>query len=184
MSRSSIRIPWAGIFALSAALVGCTVGHRPIPRADYVHGALPHQERREPDYAQFERWVWLSPDAYEPVEGTPDELSADQRLTVREFGPPAFKREFETFSGEQVLEWLNPEHNLCFQYIDGALVFQGPMRDLEHTLLRHGRPQRVVFNTAERNIRRVTLVYERPFSLERQFYSFADGQLIYEEQHN
>jgi hypothetical protein len=185
MSRSRLAGPFLGIAALCLfTLWGCASGSRQFPRADYAHGPMPHQARRVQNYPDLTRWSRLSHEAYEPVHSLPRRLSVDQDLIVREFGQPAYQRQFETAEGEKVLEWLNIEQNLCFQFVDGELVFQGPIRDIEQILLSHGRPQIASAHIDESNIERVFFVYTHPFSMDRQYFSFANGQLIYEEHHD
>ncbi len=169
--------------ALSAMLaLGCA-SNRTIPRADYQHGPLPHQHRRLHQWGSMAFWSRLSPDVYDAVESLPRDLSVDQDLTVREFGPPQWEREFKSLDRERVLEWLNIDHGLVFHYIDGELVFQGPIRDIEHVMLRHGQPNRVLQSMTTAQVERVTFVYSRVFSLAREYHSFANGALVTEDYH-
>jgi hypothetical protein len=182
MTRHRIAIAAACAVALTAFL-GCA-GNRSVPRADYIHGPLPHQARRAPDYAGETFWARLAPEAYEPMSAVPAQLSPDQDLAVREFGPPEYRREFESLEGEDVLEWLDLDHDTLFQFIDGELVYQGEIRDLEHALLRYGYPNEAIYHLQEANVERLTFVYEPPYAHRRRIVSFANGIQVFEERHN
>lgn len=160
--------------------LGCAPSLQP-PRSDYIGGPLPQQFRRTTDYRSETFWSRLSPDAYERLERLPQHLSTDQQLIVQEFGAPDYQREFESLENEDVVEWLNVDRNTLYQFIDGSLVFEGDMRDLEHVLLRRGYPYRVIYNIDYPGVERITFMYREVFGSGLEFYSFARGMLIHQE---
>lgn len=169
--------PLAAAFAL-----GCA--SRTVPPADYIHGPVPHQARRATDYATETLWSTLAREAYRPLARVPARRSPDQDLVIREFGPPSHERRFDSIENEAVVEWLNIDHNQLFQFVGGRLVFQGEIRDLEHTLLRHGQPSIAMYHQFDPEIERVTFVYAEPYTMERLYFNFANGMLDFEERHN
>jgi hypothetical protein len=177
--RQWIAAGWA--LALVLAL-GCA-RTRDIPRADHMHGPFPRQYLRTQDYAWDTFISWIAREVYEPVGRLSRRLSRDQRLIVHEFAPPIHSREFKSLERERILEWLNIDHDLMCQFIDGTLVYQGEIRDLEHTLLRHGRPSSVIYHQDEGEIERVTFIYKEVYNMERQYFDFANGHLITEDRH-
>lgn len=160
---------------------GCARSTRDVPRADYRHGPLPHQERRSTDWV-YEDFLLRSPDDYDRLEHLDeDELSTDQRLIVQEFGMPDFERTFWALSQENVQEWLDIDDNLCLQFVEGELVFQGPTSDMEHTILRYGVPSEVLRSMGYAGVERITFIYTRRFTPSQMHFSFANGALILEE---
>ncbi|MBN1476670.1 hypothetical protein JXA47_07955 [Candidatus Sumerlaeota bacterium] len=163
--------------------LGCT-GSRSFPRADYVHGPIPHQARRTTDYSREAFWAPLNRTAYEALEHLPRRMSTDQDLVVREFGPPQWGREFESLEGEDVLEWLQVDQNRLFQFVEGELVFEGDIRDLEHTLLSHGVPDEVLYHVVDPGVERVTFIYSDVNRSSRAMYfDFSNGMMTFEERH-
>lgn len=173
---------WAliALGALVGLAGGCGRNTAAIPAADHMHGPVPHQVRRLSDYRSEAFWSHLHPDIFEVVEALPRHMSVDQELTVREFGQPDYQREFEALTGEEVLEWLSMDHGVLHQFVDGTLVFQGEIRDLEHTLLRFGAPNSVMYRMQDPQIERVTFMYRRAFTTASQYFDFANGALIFE----
>jgi hypothetical protein len=170
--------------AAASALLALGCASRTPPPADYIHGPLPHQERRAPDYSHDTFWSHLSHEAYETLSQAPADRSEDQEMVVREFGPPTHRREFTSLMGEDVVEWLNIGQNQLFQFIGGALAYQGEIRDIEHTLIRWGRPNEVIYRHQDPEIDRVTFIYRPAYSVESTYFDFANGTLDYEEHHN
>jgi hypothetical protein len=170
--------------AVAGALLAFGCASRVIPPADYIHGPYPHQARRAPDYGSQTLWSTLHRNAYEPLTQAPSRLSPDQDLVVHEYGPPTHRREFRSLEGEVVVEWLNVDQNRLFQFTGGRLIFDGDIRDLEHTLLRYGSPQDVTYHQFDPEIERVTFIYRQPYTMRMQYFDFANGTLDYEEHHN
>jgi hypothetical protein len=182
----------AGLAVALSITLACTTS-RDIPRADHMHGPLPHQQLRSPDYDRITFWAPLDNEVYERVRvsdgeimafGGPLVLTRDQELIVHEFGPPEYGRRFRSLEGERVLEWLLIDQNLMCQFVEGTLVYQGEIRDLEHTLLRHGAPAEVMYNVHSLGgNERVTFIYSKSLEPDSQYYSFSNGQLVYEDRH-
>lgn len=169
--------------ALAMALLlplGCAPNLQP-PPSDYLGGRLPQQFRRTTDYRSETFWSRLNSDAYERLERLPRNLSTDQQLIVQEFGAPGYQREFESLEREDVIEWLNVDRDSLYQFIDGSLVFEGEIRDLEHVLLRRGYPYRVIYNIDYPGVERITFMYREVFGSGLEFYSFARGMLVHRE---
>jgi hypothetical protein len=177
------RVPVLALIALIGLVLGCASSSRDIPRADHMHGPIPHQVRRAPNYASMTFWSHLNHEVYEPVEGLPGDLSIDQELTIREFGQPDYWRDFTSLEGENVTEWLNIDHGVLHQFVDGEKVFQGDIRDLEHTLLRYGAPNEVSYRILSPQIERVLFMYQPAFSRRASYFDFANGALVHQNRH-
>lgn len=118
----------------------------------------------------------------------PDEiLSQQQQAVLTAWGQPDYLRgPYRTTRNETVVEWAYHPLNRLFQWIDGVLVYQGPLTDRERTIITYGAPGEVMVSQVEPNIRRETWIY-RPRTLfltggREQIYSFANGELIYSQE--
>ncbi len=118
------------------------------------------------------------------TKGTED-LSTDQQRVLARWGQPDWLRgSFRSTRGDSVTEWLFERQNKIFQWVDGDLVYHGPVTDVERTMLVHGAPTHVMITHVEPNIRRETFIYRETFrSMGREkMYSFSNGKLIYSQE--
>lgn len=77
------------------------------------------------------------------MPGTGELMLSDRGQLLEDFGPPTLMRySFKSREGEKIEEWLYRDSLLVFQFVDGQLVYQGPMSDLETLLIIHGYPDR------------------------------------------
>jgi hypothetical protein len=104
---------------------------------------------------------------------------------LAKWGQPDWLRgPFRTTRGDQATEWLFERQNRIFQWVDGELVYQGPVTDVERTMLVHGAPSQVMITQLEPNIRRETFIYRETFrgSGHERVYSFSNGKLIFSQE--
>jgi hypothetical protein len=114
-----------------------------------------------------------------------DELTQDQLQVLSKWGQPDWLRgPFRTTRGDQATEWLYDRQNRIFQWVDGQLVYQGPVTDAERTMLVHGAPSQVMITHLEPNIRRETFIYRDTFrtSGREKVFSFSNGKLIFHQE--
>jgi hypothetical protein len=114
-----------------------------------------------------------------------DILTSDQKAILKEWGQPDYLRgPYKSTRGESnVTEWVYHPLNHLFQFIDGEMVYEGPLTDQERTALVHGAPGEVIVSQVEPNIRRETWIYRPVFLSGREkLYSFTNGRLTYSQE--
>jgi hypothetical protein len=114
-----------------------------------------------------------------------DNLTPDQQRVLAQWGQPDWLRgPFRTTRGDTATEWLYERQNRIFQWVDGELVYQGPVTDVERTMLVHGAPTHVIITYLEPNTRRETFIYRDTFrSMGREkVFSFSNGRLIFSQE--
>jgi len=107
-------------------------------------------------------------------------LSEEQKSVIEEYGAPETIRiPFESLRNETVEEWVYLRHNLLAQWIDGTKVFEGPVTDIERTLLEKGYPARSMVSQDEYGLERQTWFYRNRPDMSSQVYTFTNGELVY-----
>jgi hypothetical protein len=102
---------------------------------------------------------------------------------VREWGQPAYLRgPFKTTQGDVTIEWAYHSTNHLFQFVDGTMVYEGPLTDQERTAITYGAPKEAIVSILEPNVRRETWIYRPTFLWGREhLVSFTNGKLTYEQ---
>ena len=96
--------------------------------------------------------------------------------------PDWIRRPFESNSGDKVHEWIYLDLNQMFQFVDGMLVYEGPVTDFEQTLIRRGYPQRAM-TLRESNGKVITiLIYTKIWGSRIDQYRFVNGMLSFQEE--
>jgi len=80
-----------------------------------------------------------------------------------------------------VEEWLRLTSNRLVQFVKGRVVYEGEVTDLERTMVTYGYPRSCLVGQSEPGVERWTFIYSRPFDLEREVFSFANGKLVYRQ---
>ena len=78
-------------------------------------------------------------------------------------------------------EWLRLTSNRLVQFVKGRVVYEGEVTDLERTMVTYGYPRSCLVGQSEPGVERWTFIYSRPFDLEREVFSFANGKLVYRQ---
>lgn len=110
----------------------------------------------------------------------------DMQPIVEEWGKPDFVRKpFHALGGELVREWVYLDNRRVFQFVDGHLVFEGELTDLEQLLIRLGYPDAMTTTIGESGIVRQAMVYHGvilPGRLET--YNLANGWIVHAAEGN
>lgn len=68
-------------------------------------------------------------------------LSKDQKEIISLEGLPDYNRTFRTLlHGKLVKEWIYLDKNYLMQFVDGKLVYVGPIDDKERIIIHYGQP--------------------------------------------
>ena len=115
-----------------------------------------------------------------------DILSEEQKKILASWGQPDYLRGPYTSSrGDSVVEWAYHASNHLFQFVDRAMVYEGPLSDQERVAITYGAPREVIVVQLEANIRRETWIYrplfKSPIGKEKMF-SFSNGKLTYQQE--
>lgn len=168
----------------------------PIPKFDYTDDGRAILLKRFPffpqqDYCQFQKYRYIENKhgvehyrSGDKLKREPDEiLSEEQKEILREWGQPDYLRgPYKSTRGDSVIEWAYHPTNHLFQFVDRAMVYEGPLTDQERTAITFGAPREVLISQAIPNIRRETWIY-RPWFLSsahrEKIFSFSNGKLVY-----
>ena len=170
-----------GLAALALVAGACAPGVA--PRWNYGGENPPSQYKRYPrnwavDYfTRFRRVAFVK--VTRPLE---DFLSDDQRKWISDHGQPDYRqRTFLSRESEWVDAWAYLAKERLVQFVRGRVVYEGPLTDLERTMITYGYPRGVLFTQAEPDTEFVTFVYSRPFDLEREVFAFANGKMLFRQ---
>lgn len=120
----------------------------------------------------------------------PDEiLSEEQKEVLREWGQPDYLRgPYKSTRFDSVVEWAYHPLNHLFQWVDGVLVYEGPLTDQERVAITYGAPREATIRQLQPNVRRETWIY-RPWFLpmtgatsRERIFDFANGKLLYSQE--
>ncbi|MGB9691102.1 MAG: hypothetical protein ACPL7D_02930, partial [Candidatus Sumerlaeaceae bacterium] len=111
-------------------------------------------------------------------------LSEDQKAILRAWGQPDYLRgPYRSSRGDTVIEWAYHRLNHLFQFVDGTMVFEGPLTDQERTVLTYGLPREILSSTVAPNIRRETWFYNSSWHPNKEMvFSFANGKLVFADE--
>ncbi|MCX7626621.1 MAG: hypothetical protein N2Z21_10505 [Candidatus Sumerlaeaceae bacterium] len=111
-------------------------------------------------------------------------LTEDQKAILRSWGQPDYLRgPYRSTRGDSVVEWVYHRLNHLFQFVDGVMVYEGPLTDQERTVLTYGLPREVLSSTVAPNIRRETWFYNSPWHPNKEMvFSFANGKLVFADE--
>lgn len=111
-------------------------------------------------------------------------LTEDQKAVLRAWGQPDYLRgPYRSTRGDSVVEWVYHRLNHLFQFVDGVMVYEGPLTDQERTVLTYGLPREVLSSTVAPNIRRETWFYNSPWHPNKEMvFSFANGKLVFADE--
>lgn len=139
---------------------------------DFLHN-FRTEAYRKPKPGEFESRRQL---AFAP--GDVPATSEDEARTLDLLGEPDFIREFKSVDREDVVEWLYLDQALVQQYIDGRLIFEGPLTDYEQVLLTQGFPTSVISQRDDAGRQTDLFVYTGIFLPALRQYYFVDGYVM------
>jgi len=182
-TRGSVLFRAVGLGGILAAVLvgGAGCARHALPRTfhDPDGNRVPFKRVALHDSVDFFRH-WRSR-AFDKVEKLipAKRLSADQKAVVDDFGQPDYIRgPFRSQYRESVVEWVHLEESLLTQFVDGDLVYTGPVTDYEQILIFRGYPRFTVNFLGNVGARYQTLIYRNIAGTELGAYTFANGVLL------
>lgn len=159
-------------------LAGCTVNQA--PRFKYGPEGEKIEFKRYEKHLAMDYIYHQSPVAFQRTEALPlgPTLSDKQQEILKAKGKPDYVRnDYLSDSNEIVTDWVYFEKNIIYQFVEGEMVYQGPVSDMDKTLIRRGRPSRVETHETQTGHRADFLAYANPFTNVVDEYVFSNGRL-------
>lgn len=163
----------------ASALAGCNQSRLP-----YYNMASdsPEQFRRytgRPATDFIFRW---NSQAFKKVSEDMDGVMTEDKVDVltRNGRPDYIREDIKARSDEFFDEWAYWDRNTLVQFINGELVFEGPLLDSDRYLIQYGYPARAYHQQYEVGPVRETWLYDRLFDANNMTVSFSDGKLAYQ----
>ncbi|MEQ8822112.1 MAG: hypothetical protein RLY93_17890 [Sumerlaeia bacterium] len=168
------------VFALAAG-AGCSTNRKPL--FDMSTGE-PEQFRRYTGRPAADFIVRFDRRAFEKTDAMKDSmLTADKRDVLDRHGQPDYAREGVDAHRDEIFdEWAYWDRNTIVQFIEGKLVYEGPLLDSDRYLITYGYPSKAYFQQYETGPVRETWVYEGFWRVKNRSVSFSDGSLVYQSQ--
>jgi hypothetical protein len=170
------------IAALALGAAACTTNRG--PRFEMRTGE-PEQFRRfthRPFVDHIFRW---NKQAFTKVENHLDDVvSEDKADVLRRHGQPEYVRTgVPSRSNERFDEWAYWDRNTICQFVQGELVYEGPMLDTDRWLIRHGYPSEALYQDYEDGPVREIWTYNGLFVIESVTVSFTDGVEVFRSEY-
>ncbi len=168
-------------FLMSLLLVclvaGCTTNKK--PRFNNEDGQV-QQFRRytgRPAADLLFRW---DDRAFARVDSDIDGVRFPDMLDVLDrHGRPDYKREDVKARRNEIFdEWVYWDRNVLCQFIQGQLVYEGPLLDSDKYLVNLGYPSTAYFQQYEEGPVREIWIYEHVLEAGSRTVSFSDGKLV------
>lgn len=179
MSVSAACARAGALLAIAGLAAGCnTVQHAPLLLM--TDGGEPIAYKRLERFPQrdfFHHWtrqVYLPPKANFEPEGM------DQEVIFEQWGTPDYYRKrFRSLEGQMVDEWIYYGDRILFQFVEGRLVYDGAVTDLETLFLRRGFPDRMIVKMGETGKVKHVFYYTSYLDPSRQeSYNLTNGRII------
>lgn len=112
-----------------------------------------------------------------PMKGR---FTASEHDVLERHGQPDYTRKgYEALTGERVTDWAWWDRKVICQFVDGELVWEGPLTDADQFLIRYGYPNHSWTQEVSDGVVRETWIYQGVIYDKRgMFASFSDEKLI------
>jgi hypothetical protein len=177
MTRKTILLSGAAVFLLLLLnLTGCALKNP--PRTQFDAEGNPILFKRMAKHMAVDYFYRWRHKAYNKPAGNFRYLLINEEKQVFEdFGTPDYvRRPFSSEDGEKVNEWAYLGKNMLFQFINGDMVYSGPITDYEQILARHGYPDALIQAQSAEGVKTQVLIYGR-WGSDNNEYSLANGYL-------
>lgn len=136
--------------------------------------------KRIEKFAQADVIHHLRKTAYlEPTPGRMRGAGEDGKVLIDDLGRPDWvRRPFRSLQEERVEEWLYVYDDLMFQFVDGWIVYEGPITDMEITLLQRGYPRLADVMRAHGEDTDIVFVYDSFLKIDPEIIHFKNGRRI------
>ncbi|MDX2177624.1 MAG: hypothetical protein SF028_14265 [Candidatus Sumerlaeia bacterium] len=179
MTLRAVVIILLMVAALGAA--GCGNLNK-VPRYDLdAAGAVAPFKR----YAKYDERDFINrarAEAYYPRTGEVDgPLSESARGALERHGSPDYVRyRFKSTTNELVDQWAWWDRRTTAQFVNGELVFEGPLTEMDQYMIRHGYPQKAMSQDYTLGVRRDYWTYSGLFQAPLKHVTFTGEKLISE----
>ena len=120
--------------------------------------------------------------AFDKVDEIVDsQLTPGKMDVLQRHGQPQYmRRNVDATRNEFFEEWVYNDRNTIVQFVQGELVYEGPLLDSDRVLIEHGYPSKAWAQQYETGPMRETWIYEDLLAVRERSYSFSDGKIVYQ----
>lgn len=176
---------WAGGLLVICALLtgGCATQPPLVFTYDDEGNIVP--QKRFARHVEFDRRHRHSRVAYQaPAAEDLAALSSEQSILLDDLGRPDLIRvPFCSRLNERVEEWLYLEEQWLTQFVQGLLVYEGPVTDCERVLSVRGYPDVVHEMTVTGGVEWIHWMYRVPLDSKVAEFAFSNGEMIYSQEY-
>lgn len=171
--------PLAAAVMVLVVATGCTTNRK--PRFDSSTGE-PEQFRRYTNRPGVDYIFRFNKQAFAKADSDYDGVRSPDKLDVlNRHGRPDYTRDdIRAKANETFDEWVYWDRNVLCQFIQGELVYEGPLMDSDRTLVTYGYPTRAYYQAYETGPVREIWIYEGLMTAGDRTVSFSDGKKIHE----
>lgn len=160
--------------------VGCgSTNRQPLYNVDDPLSVVPF--KRSARHSHIDYIYTIKGEAYskvkKPMKGR--FTSSEQDVLERHGQPDYVRKGYEALTGERVTDWAWWDRQVICQFVDGELVWEGPLTDKDEFLIRFGYPNHSWTQQVSDGVVRETWIYQGVIYDKRgMFASFSDEKLI------
>lgn len=153
-----------------------------VPRYDVDAGLMPDPFKRYATYDEQDFVNRFRAEAWYPRTGEIEEpVSADMADVLDRHGLPEYVRyRFKAESNELVDQWAYWDRGVTVQFVQGMLVWEGDLTDMDRYLIKHGYPQKAIYSDPVTGARRDVFDYHGILQTPRRQVTFTNEKLISE----
>ncbi len=180
MKHSSLLLPLAGILLLAFLTAGCAFNTNPRFDVDPVT-EKPTMVKRYPKYPAWqELFFWRTKEYRKNTKELSYLLSDEQEDLISRYGQPDYiRRTFFSTRGDRVHEWLFWDDQRVAQFVQGQVVWEGQLTDLEKVLLLYGRPGTFkMTRTKTLDTSKIFIRYPRWFGMRIHSFYLVNDRMI------
>ncbi|CAN5173039.1 hypothetical protein BH09SUM1_BH09SUM1_22740 [soil metagenome] len=168
-----------------AAAAGCGNKNR-VPRYNVEKPLEITPFKRQTKHDNVDYLYQWKAKAYSPVSSPiRKRLSESEQDVLARHGQPDWVRKrFQSLADEQVDEWAWWDRSVICQFVQGELVYEGELTDMDRTRIRYGYPRRAWSETYEAGVQRDIWDYQgMVFDNDGQILTFSNEKLVTQQRY-
>ncbi|MBI1292666.1 hypothetical protein GC173_15735 [bacterium] len=173
----------ASLIVVVLTVVGCGNTNR-TPRYEVPKPLEIKTFKRHSKYPSVDYIFQFKQTAYSPVKKPlTKRLSVTQQDVLERHGQPDYiRKSFTATTNEKVTEWAYIDRLVLAQFVQGELVYEGPLTERDRYLISNGYPRRAWSQDYADGVRRDIWEYQ-PISLDSRsrLATFTDERLVSEQ---
>lgn len=183
MIRTSLSL--ALVFGAVFAASGCGNLNR-TPRYEAPEAMTIKTFKRETENQSQDYIINWKRDAYSKVTRPITRgVSPDQKDVLARHGQPDYLRKsWRALNADELVdEWAYWDRNVCVQFVQGQLVWEGPLTDMDRIRIQYGYPKRSSTQKVETGVRRDVWDYQGMTDSRGMIFTFTEEKLVSENRY-